>query len=114
MRTRTALLTTAASIAACGAIAAASQGASTVNVGDNYFVRPSGVPTVSAARGARVTFKFIGRKPHTVTVKTGPSRFTSPRRSSGSYRSPALRKGTYVLYCKVHGQRDQSMKLAVK
>jgi plastocyanin len=114
MRTRTALLTTAAAIAACGVVAAVSQGASTVNVGDNYFVRPSGVPTVSAAKGSRVTFKFIGRRPHTVTVKSGPSKFSSTRRSSGSYKTPALRKGTYVLYCKVHGQSDQSMKLSVR
>ncbi len=114
MRTPLALLTAAASIAGLGAVAATTQGASTVNVGDNYFVRASGVPTVSATKGSRVTFKFIGRKPHTVTVKTGPSKFSSPQRRSGSYRSPALRKGTYVLYCKVHGQRDQSMKLAVK
>ncbi len=114
MRTPLALLTAAASIGGLGAVAATTQGASTVNVGDNYYVRPSGVPTVSAKTGARITFKFIGRKPHTVSVKSGPSKFSSPRRSSGSYRSPALRKGTYVLYCKVHGQRDQSMKLSVK
>jgi plastocyanin len=114
MRNRTALLTTAAAATVCGVLAAGSQGASTVNVGDNYFVRPSGVPTVSAVKGAKVTFKFIGRKPHTVSVKSGPSKFSSPRRSSGSYKTPALRKGTYVLYCKVHGQSDQSMKLAVK
>jgi plastocyanin len=114
LRTPTALLSATAAIAACGVIAAASQGASTVNVGDNYFVRPSGVPTVSAAKGSRVTFKFIGHRPHTVSVKTGPSKFSSTRRSSGSYKTPTLRKGTYVLYCKVHGQRDQSMKLSVK
>ncbi len=114
MRKPVALLTAAASIAGLGAVAATTQGASTVNVGDNYFVRPSGVPTVSAKVGARITFRFVGRKPHTASVKSGPSRFTSPRRSSGSYRTPALRRGTYVLYCKVHGQRDQSMKLSVK
>jgi len=114
MRKPIALFTTAVSIAGLGALAAASGAASSVNVGDNYFVRPSGVPTVSAKTGTRVTFKFIGRKPHTASVKTGPSKFSSPRRSSGSYKSPALRKGTYVLYCKVHGQSDQSMKLSVK
>ncbi len=114
MRTSTALLTTAASIAACGVIAAASGAASSVNVGDNYFVRPSGVPTVSAKTGTRVTFKFIGRKPHNVKVKSGPSKFTSPTRKSGTYKTPALRKGTYVLFCTIHGQSDQSMKLSVK
>jgi plastocyanin len=114
MRTPTVLLATAAAIAACAVIAAVSGAASTVNVGDNYFVRKSGVPTVSATRGSRVTFRFIGRRPHTASVKTGPSRFSSPQRTSGSYRTPALRKGTYVIYCKIHGQADQSMKLTVK
>jgi plastocyanin len=114
MRTPLALLTAAASIAGLGAVAATTQGASIVNVGDNYFVRAAGVPTVRAKKGARVTFRFIGRRPHTVSVKSGPSRFSSPTRSSGSYRTPALRKGTYVLYCKIHGQSDQSMKLSVK
>ena len=114
MRTPLALLTAAASIAGLGAVAAATGAASSVNVGDNYFVRPSGVPTVKAAKGSKVTFKFVGRKPHTVTVKSGPSKFSSPTRKSGSYKTPALRKGTYVLYCKIHGQSDQSMKLSVK
>ena len=110
MRKRIALFT----IAGLGLLAVTSGAASSVNVGDNYFVRPSGVPTVSAKAGTRVTFKFIGRKPHTATVRSGPAKFSSPRRSSGSYKTPVLRKGTYVLYCKVHGQADQSMKLSVK
>lgn len=114
MRKPIAVLTAAASIAALGVVAGTSGAASTVNVGDNYFVRPSGVPTVSAAAGSRVTFKFIGRKPHTVKVKSGPSKFTSPKRTSGSYKTPALKKGTYVIFCTIHGQSDQSMKLAVK
>lgn len=114
MRKPIALLTATATIAALGVVATTTGAASSVNVGDNYFVRPSGVPTVSAKAGTKVTFKFIGRRPHTVSVKSGPSRFSSPQRRSGSYKTPTLRKGTYVLYCKVHGQADQSMKLRVK
>ena len=64
------------------------------------------------ARGSRSSSSAASRtRPR---CRSGPSKFSSPRRSSGSYKTPALRKGTYVLYCKVHGQADQSMKLSVK
>ena len=113
MRTPTALLAAAASIAVAAILAAASEPprpstwATTTSSG-------SRCPDRQRDQGPRVTFRFIGRRPHTASVKTGPSRFSSPTRRSGSYRSPALRKGTYVIYCKIHGQRDQSMKLTVK
>jgi plastocyanin len=92
----------------------ASAAGTTISVGDNYFVRPKGVPTVNATKGQKLTFNFIGTFVHRVVVKSGPSRFSSPTLMEGSYTSPKLKKGTYVIYCSIHGQDDQSMKLKVR
>ena len=85
----------------------------TVKVGDNYFVRSSGVPTVTVKKNDTVRWNFAGDNPHNVKVKSGPVKFTSPTKESGTYRKKMTRAGTYVLYCTLHGQSDQSMKLRV-
>lgn len=109
MRRSLAALLTIGLLAAGAALAAA---ASSIKVGDNYFVRSSGVPVVHAAKGSRVTFKFTGSNTHEI-VATGPSRFGSQPMSSGTFKSPKLKKGTYSIYCDIHGKSDQSMKLKV-
>ena len=85
-----------------------------VKVGDNYYVRAHGVPTVTVSKGTTVKWNFRGNLPHTVTVKKGPSRFGSGTKVSGSYRKKLTRRGTYTIYCLIHGARDQRMKLVVK
>ena len=85
-----------------------------VKVGDNYYVRSSGVPTVTVSKGTVVTWRFRGENPHTVSVKRGPVRFSSSVKTSGSYRKKMTRRGTYTIYCKIHGPRDQKMRLVVK
>jgi plastocyanin len=85
----------------------------TVKVGDNYFVRAHGETRMTASRNDTVKWKFAGRSPHNVTVKTGPTRFRSPTKSSGSYTQKLTRPGTYVIFCSIHGERDMSMTLRV-
>ena len=98
-----------------GALASVAMAATrTVKVGDNYYVRPHGVPTVTVSKGTRVKWHFGTGTPHTVTVKSGPTRFNSGVHSSGSYTKKLTRRGTYVIYCTIHGFRDQRMKLVVK
>lgn len=87
--------------------------ARTVKVGDNYFVRPAGVPTVHAGTGHRVRWRWAGRNPHNVKVLKGPLKFKSRIMSGGRYTSPKLRRGSYLIICEVHGRADQSMKLKV-
>ena len=86
----------------------------TVRVGDNWFVRKRGVPTVTVHRGDVVTWRFVGREPHNVQATSGPARFTSPTRKSGAYRRRMTRRGTYTIVCTIHGPRDQRMKLVVR
>jgi plastocyanin len=88
--------------------------ASSIKVGDNYFVRASGVPTVTVKKGSTVTWRFAGRNLHTVAVRSGPVKFHSSAKTSGSYKRKMTRAGTYRIYCTIHGASDQSMRLVVK
>jgi len=87
----------------------------TVKVGDNWFGQPTPrVPVVRVRRKTVVKWTWTGQKPHNVTVLKGPRKFKSKTMTSGSYRKRLRRKGTYTIYCTIHGQYDHSMKLVVK
>ena len=88
--------------------------ASSIKVGDNYFVRPSGVPTVTVKKNSTVTWRFAGDNLHTVAVRSGPAKFRSSAKTGGTYKKKLTRAGTYRIYCTIHGAADQSMKLVVK
>jgi plastocyanin len=85
-----------------------------VKIGDNYFVRPSGVPIVKVRSGTKVKWVWRGHSLHNVTVRSGPTKFHSTSKTSGSYSKTLRTRGTYVIYCTIHGRRVQSMKLVVK
>ena len=85
-----------------------------VKVGDDWFVRKQGVPTVTAKAGDTVKWNFTGQSPHNVTVTKGPVKFKSPTKSSGSYSKKVTKAGTYRIICTIHGAKDQSMVLKVK
>jgi plastocyanin len=104
----------ATAAAAAAVLAPPALGATNVKVGDNYFVRPSGVPTVTVVKDTVVTWVWKGRALHNVKVFRGPVRFGSSSKKSGKYRKKLTKRGTYTLYCSVHGADDQSMKLVVK
>lgn len=93
------------------------QGAGTRNVavGDIFYVRRGARnPTVTVRRGDRVRWRWVGRLPHTVSVSRGPERFSSARKTSGSYTRRLRRSGTYRLFCQVHGAGQQAMTLRVR
>jgi plastocyanin len=85
-----------------------------VRVGDNYFVRSRGVPTVTVRRGTVVRWVWKGRSLHNVTVVRGPVTFRSPTKRRGIFRVRASRLGTYRIVCTIHGASDQSMVLKVR
>jgi plastocyanin len=85
-----------------------------VKVGDDYFVRSKGVPTVTVSRNTTVKWNFTGDSPHNATVSKGPVKFHSPTKSSGSYSKKVTKKGTYTIYCSIHGAGTQKMKLVVE
>ena len=106
------LIVLALVIGCTGVLASVAMAATrSVKVGDNYYVRPSGVPKVTVSKGTTVKFNFSGAdSPHTVTRLSGPS-FKS---CSSTCRRTLRTRGTYRLYCTIHGKSDQSMKLVVK
>ena len=108
------LLVLALAAAVLAVVATQALAASSIKVGDNYFARPSGVPTVTVKKGTTVTWRFVGSNFHTVVVRSGPVKFRSGAKSSGTYKKKLTRAGTYRIYCSIHGAKDQSMKLVVK
>lgn len=94
--------------------AASAPSATRVKIGDNYFVRPSGVPTVTVAKGTRVKWVWTGKHLHNVKTVSGPSNFGSRSMTSGTYVKRMRLRGTYTIICTVHGASDQKMKLVVR
>jgi plastocyanin len=99
MRTIALLIATAATAALATPAAAQTR---TVQVGDNFF-KPG---SLMVKRGTTLAFRWVGRAPHTVTVRRGPQKFDSGVKQKGTYRRKVTRKGTYSIICKIHpGQR---------
>jgi plastocyanin len=101
-------------IALAGASAAPALAAKKITVGDNYFVRASGVPTVTVAKNTRVKWIWRGKSLHNVKVAAGPVMFGSTSKRSGRYTKKVTRAGRYTIVCTIHGADDQSMKLIVE
>ncbi len=113
--TRKLLLLPALAAAGAATIAIApADSATRVRIGDNYFVRPSGVPTVTVSRGTTVKWVWTGRSVHNLKVTRGPVKFGSTPRSSGTFRKTMRRSGTYTIICTIHGGKDQKMRLIVR
>jgi plastocyanin len=83
----------------------------TVEVDDNYFVRPGSPPRVKARRGDTVVWVWEGRNPHNVTVRRGPVKFNSPTKRSGRYRKRMSRRGTYRIVCTIHAGMRMTLRV---
>jgi plastocyanin len=96
-------------------VAAAPAAAATRNVkiGDDYFVRPGSVPSVTVSKGATVRWNWRGSRQHNVVVRSGPVSFQSALKRSGSFRRKMRRRGTYKIVCSIHAP-DMAMTLKVK
>ncbi|HZB75931.1 MAG TPA: plastocyanin/azurin family copper-binding protein [Solirubrobacteraceae bacterium] len=108
------LLVPVLAVATLAAAVPAALSARDVTIGDNYFVRPSGVPTVTVSKGTTVRWVWQGRSRHNVKVTQGPRKFGSSTKRTGTYSHKMTVRGTYTLICTVHGASDQKMKLVVK
>jgi plastocyanin len=109
-----AVATASVAVPAMSSPTATSAATTTVKIGDNYFVRPSGVPVVTISKGSKVRWVWKGRRTHNVSATRGPHKFDSPIKDSGSYTRTFKTRGTYKIICTIHGASDQSMKLVVK
>jgi len=81
-----------------------------IKIGDNYFVRSSGVPTVKVKHGKVVKWNWTGRHEHNV-VASGPASFHSALKSSGSFSKKVTKKGTYTIICQIHSGMRMKLKV---
>lgn len=103
-------LAVVAMAAALGANPAAAGKMKTVELGTSYYAPAKATVKV----GERVRFRWSpGLDLHDVNVESGPARFHSPLKASGTWTTRKLAKpGKYVLYCSQHA--DMGMTLYVK
>jgi len=84
-----------------------------VKIGDDFFVRNSGVPTVTVKKGTTVKWNWTGHDSHNVVVSKGPAHFQSSLKTSGSFKRKLKKKGTYTIICSIHAP-SMRMKLKVR
>ena len=79
-------------------------------------MRPSGVPKITVSKGTKVKWRFGTGNPHNVTVKSRARRSSAPacKQLRHATRKKLKKRGTYTIYCTIHGFSDQRMKLVVK
>ena len=70
----------------------------TIKLKDDIFVPKA----TTVAKGSTVTFLWAGKNAHNVTVKSGPVKFTSPTKKTGTYKRKMTRAGTYRIVCTIH------------
>ena len=75
-----------------------------VKVGDNYYVRPSGVPKVTVSKGTTVKWRFGSGSPAQRHRQSRARRSSTPAcSSSGTYTKKIKKRGTYTIFCTIHG-----------
>jgi plastocyanin len=81
-----------------------------VKVGDNYFVRSSGVPLVTVKKGTTVRWNWTGKHFHNV-VGSGPASFQSSVKKKGHYAKKVTKAGTYTIFCSIHAGMKMKLKV---
>jgi plastocyanin len=96
------LAASAGAVAVPAAALGAGSGSPTVKIIDNAFVRERQRPVVRIHAGTTVTWRWTSRQSHSVLLRKGPERFSSPVRNRGTYRHRFTRAGTYRIVCSLH------------
>jgi plastocyanin len=84
-----------------------------VKIGDDYYVRAGNPPTVKVTKGTTVKWNWTGSRQHNVVVQSGPVRFQSALKRSGSFKRKMRRTGVYKIVCSIHAP-DMAMTLRVR
>jgi plastocyanin len=108
-------------VAVCAAVVAVPAFASTktIKLGNtgatsNWFIsKAKNHGTVTVEAGETVKWTWAGTFPHQLKVSSGPAKFTSKTQTKGSFSKKITKKGTYKIFCTVHGAKAQSMTLKV-
>jgi plastocyanin len=109
------LAATAVTALAAAAAIPAFAATTSVKVGDNYYVRDGGRPTVTISKGSTLKFVWKGSSPHNVVKKSGPGgQINSGAKVKGTWSHKFTSGGTYTLYCTIHGLKDMGLTVRVK
>jgi plastocyanin len=108
IRTRVPLLALAATAAAL-ALPCTSQAAARSVTVDNFAFSPA---SLSVRAGTTVTWRFKDSTKHNVTVRRGPAKFHSKSIRRGSYSHTLKRRGTYKLFCSIHPDMRQTIRVS--
>ncbi len=106
------VLPVVAAVAAAGAVALPSQGATKpkpkqVSVKDDFFTpRP-----ITIKKGTKVVWTWKGKRRHNVSEANG--KWGSGTKRKGTYSHTFKRKGTFLIFCTIHAP-DMQMKIHVK
>jgi plastocyanin len=99
MRKLAGVLVAAAVIAVPAVSAIASPLTKKVTIG-NFFFKPK---SITVKKGTQVTWTWASQGiTHNVSVKSGPVKFHSGKKSKGTYSFTFKTKGTYHLICTIH------------
>jgi plastocyanin len=105
-------------IAAAGVLAAvgvpiALAGTKSVTVGDDYYVRKGGTPTVTINHGSSIKWVWRGKRAHNVYQLSGPkgTHFHSPTKVKGTFTRKFGKAGNYVIVCTVHPGMEMKIKV---
>ena len=94
-----------AAVAVLAALPAGASAAKTVTI-DDFAFDPA---TLTVNKGTKVTWRFADTTAHNVTVTSGPARFASPDKRSGTYKRKLRKAGTYKIVCTLHGGMRQTI-----
>jgi len=93
--------------AAISAVAVAPASAATKSVSiDDFAFSPA---SLSVSKGTKVVWNFDDSATHNVTVRSGPKRFHSQDKRSGSFSKKLKKAGTYKIFCSIHPDMKQTI-----
>ena len=82
-----------------------------VTVTDSLFIKDK----LTVRTGTKVTWKWENAfQDHNVTVKSGPAKFHSTTKKSGSFSKLLTKPGTYKIVCTIHAAIGMKMTITVK
>ena len=104
-------LTAVAATAVSGVPAIGKGKSASVTVTDSLFINDK----LTVKKGTKVTWKWENAfQDHNVTVKSGPVKFHSTTKKSGSFSKLLTKPGVYKIVCTIHADIGMKMTITVK
>jgi plastocyanin len=96
----------AVAVAAIAAVPGSASAATKSVTIDDFRFSPA---SLSVAKGTKVKWRFADTAAHNVTVTSGPAKFASPDKRSGTFTRKLRKAGTYKIVCTLHSGMRQTI-----